>query len=478
MDMTDTFTWRAELPGRRSEIVYVLAYEAAKRLEYTFEHIGAGTIRCRFQQQTGRSLIITMHPDEGNLEWVCLMESSGSGAAEAAALFAAFEETISGLAAMADEELLQTEYNVLRSQFFAANEELEEEEISYGDLLRFRGGYRITPVIIIINVFIYLLMVGSGVDWIMPNGEQLLGWGANFKPLTLSGEWWRILTSGFLHFGLIHLAMNMFAFIQIGLVLERLIGVSRFAAAYLIALVTGSLLSLVFHDNAVSAGASGAVFGMYGVFLALLTTKLISKSVRKSLLSGVLTFVGYNLIFGLQGSIDNAAHIGGLLGGMLAGYAMVSALRKKDESLRGKSMLIGLAVLVTAGMFCLLSFLPNDYGHYDADMKAFSRLEEKALAVYKLPENTPDSVLMPMIKNEGIASWDSARQIILGIRKMDLPKELLERNETIKTYCDYRIRHYELAYKRYAEQDTLLDPEIQMVLIKIDSLLKVLNTAK
>ena len=123
-----------------------------------------------------------------------------------------------------------------------------------------------------------------------------------------------MITNCFLHIGILHLAFKMYALIFIGVLLEPYLGKLRFAVAYLLTGVFASVASLYWHDHTVSAGASGAIFGMYGVFLAMLTTNLIPKSVRKGLLASIGLFVAYNLLYGLKGwGIDaNAAHIGGL----------------------------------------------------------------------------------------------------------------------------------------------------------------------
>ncbi|MVM40287.1 rhomboid family intramembrane serine protease [Spirosoma sp. HMF3257] len=135
--------------------------------------------------------------------------------------------------------------------------------------------------------------------------------GANYSPLTLGGQPWRLLSSCFLHIGILHLVFNMYALVQIGPILEPLLGTRQFTIAYLTAGLMGSVVSLWWHDVLLGAGASGAIFGMYGVFLALLTTNWLDATVRRELLKSILTFVGFNLFIGMQSHIDNAAHIGG-----------------------------------------------------------------------------------------------------------------------------------------------------------------------
>src|SRR5690606_1205960 len=97
----------------------------------------------------------------------------------------------------------------------------------------------------------------------------------------------------------------------------------------------------------VSAGASGAIFGLYGVFLALLTTKMIPAQIRNALLQSIGVFVVYNLVYGMKSGVDNAAHIGGLVSGLVIGYLFYFSGKNKEQSLRFVSL--PLLLLIIAG---------------------------------------------------------------------------------------------------------------------------------
>ncbi|MEO6001078.1 MAG: rhomboid family intramembrane serine protease [Chitinophagaceae bacterium] len=194
-------------------------------------------------------------------------------------------------------------------------------------------GYHITPIIIDLNIIIFLVMVMSGVHISSPDIASMIKWGANLRLLTMKGEWWRLLSSCFLHAGVLHLFFNMYALLYIGLLLEPHLGKKRFAIAYLLTGIAASITSLWWHNNAVSVGASGAIFGMYGVFLAMLTTNLLQNSTRNALLMSIAVFVGYSLIGGMQHGIDNAAHLGGLISGIVIGYAYVPGLKNSVRNI-------------------------------------------------------------------------------------------------------------------------------------------------
>ena len=106
-----------------------------------------------------------------------------------------------------------------------------------------------------------------------PNPAVHIRFGSNFGPLTWTGEEWRLLTSAFLHFGLIHIALNMFALYQGGGLVERLFGSTRFAVIYLLSALSGSVASGWWDPLRNSAGASGAIFGVYGALLAFLAVR-------------------------------------------------------------------------------------------------------------------------------------------------------------------------------------------------------------
>jgi rhomboid protease GluP len=194
-------------------------------------------------------------------------------------------------------------------------------------------GYFITPLLLLSNILIFAFMIAMGVDLLEPTGKVIYEWGANFGPAVSDGEWWRLLTAVFLHIGIIHLLSNMMALGFIGFALEPILGKTRFLAAYIISGIAGSLFSIYNHPEIISAGASGAIFGMYGVLIAVLTTKLGKGKVNKIALPIMSLYILYQLAMGMKDGVDNAAHIGGLIGGIITGYAMYPGLKGAKQNL-------------------------------------------------------------------------------------------------------------------------------------------------
>jgi len=245
----------------------------------------------------------------------------------------AMKDALAAQMAMLSAEEIAYRYDIIFPHLHTADDKLEERRYdlenrkdSWWSFLKPVKGYRATPTILMLNVLVFLLMVGSGISPIEPSARQVFNWGGNWGTATMNGDWWRLLSCAFVHIGFVHLFMNMIALVYVGAFLEPFIGTGRFVTAYLITAVTGSLLGSIIHPDTISAGASGAIFGMFGVLISLLTTRLIPPDIRKRLLLLMGFYVVYNLLYGLREGIDNAAHIGGLLGGIAIGYLLYPAL--------------------------------------------------------------------------------------------------------------------------------------------------------
>ena len=182
----------------------------------------------------------------------------------------------------------------------------------------------VTHLIVGINVLVFVGMVLTGSSLTQPTREQLLRWGANWGPLSLGTRPWRILTSNYVHIGIVHLGFNMWCLWNLGQLAERILGRLNFSLLYTFSGIAGSLASLWFHPTIPGAGASGAIFGLAGAAIAVfyLGHLPIAKTAIRSSMSSLMTFVGYNLLFGLAPGIDNSAHIGGLVAGLAMGAAL------------------------------------------------------------------------------------------------------------------------------------------------------------
>lgn len=315
------------------------------------------------------------------------------------------------------EDLSETKKELNDSIKSEEDDNEPKHKVKFNDLVPNKN-YLFTPIIIYINVFIFLLMLLFGVHFFTPSVDSLINWGGNLRYLTIHGQFWRLLTSIFLHSGIIHLAANMYALLFVGAALEKAIGKNKFLFSYLVTGIVASLNSLMFHDNIVSVGASGAIFGLFGVLLALLLFKEfnVNDVSKKNLLSSVGFFIFYNIIYGFnKAGIDNAAHIGGLISGFIIGLLFYLIIKEKLKLI---IVYISIPIIVVIGIFLTFNNVSDNIGNYDETVKEFSINEQKALWMYKVDYNTPVtdneiSHYKKRLDDEGIQIWKRNKELLL-----------------------------------------------------------------
>ncbi|PRO66677.1 rhomboid family intramembrane serine protease [Alkalicoccus urumqiensis] len=223
---------------------------------------------------------------------------------------------------------------------------MHKEELESDQQLFQQGKPRLTFVLLaaIILVYMYAESIGS-----TTSTSTLIALGAKFDPLILQGEWWRFFSAAFLHIGGFHLFMNGLALFYLGTAVERMYGTGRFLYIYTAAAFFGSIASFTFNDN-VSAGASGAIFGLFG---ALLFFGVVHRRVFfRTFGLNIIVILLINLAFGfLVPMVDNGAHMGGLAGGFLAAATagLPGAAKRSRQLLAFAASAAGAVILLTAG---------------------------------------------------------------------------------------------------------------------------------
>jgi rhomboid protease GluP len=247
-----------------------------------------------------------------------------------------------------------------------------------------RGDYA-TKALLAANILVFGAAGLAGAGFFVPNAEVLQAWGTNVGPLTTDGQWWRLVTSMFLHFGVFHLALNMWALYVGGRLAERLFGAWAFALIYFSSGLGGSLSSLLWNPVVNSAGASGAIFGVYGAMLAFFLRKhsaIPGAIINQQRWSGV-AFIGFNLMNGFShAGIDNAAHIGGLSVGFVMGLVLARPLGLEARTRIGATsfyMRGGITALSLIGLlFIALRFSPANNAadqRFRRDIRAMTESE-------------------------------------------------------------------------------------------------------
>ena len=246
----------------------------------------------------------------------------------------------------------------------------------------------LTHGLLLLNLLVFLAMLSRGAGlWHTTNGVQL-AWGANFGPATQDGQWWRLFTAMFIHFGIVHLAMNLWALRDVGRLVERLYGPWRFAVLYVGSGILGNLLSLVVQGNqAVSGGASGAIFGLYGALLVFLwrERRQVMPSEFRWLFGAASVFTVLMLFMGwVIPGIDNAAHGGGLLGGALLARVLArpwTALSPKNRLGQGLAQLV-----LAAGTGWLAGHIPAPSYLFREELKAREAIQSFTLADQRITQ--------------------------------------------------------------------------------------------
>jgi membrane associated rhomboid family serine protease/Tfp pilus assembly protein PilF len=205
----------------------------------------------------------------------------------------------------------------------------------------------VTQALLALNILVFVIMALQGIA-LNPPTQALIDRGANYAPLTLGGQPWRLVTALFLHGGFLHILFNMWCLWDLGALCESLYGHVTFALVYLISGVGSSLASVWWHPAIPSVGASGAVFGIVGALIAsyYFGEFTMPRFAIRGHLRSLLIFVAYNMLFGqVFGRIDNAAHVGGLITGLVFG-TLIARVAPATGGLRraGVILLVALAV--------------------------------------------------------------------------------------------------------------------------------------
>ncbi|MFA9440479.1 rhomboid family intramembrane serine protease [Uliginosibacterium sp. sgz301328] len=305
-----------------------------------------------------------------------------------------------------------------------------------------------TAAIVVLCVLVYAAQtLRAGMMFSMPVAV-LRDMGANFAPLVHAGEPWRLVTSIFLHGNPIHIAFNMMALWQIGQIAERLFGSAAFALLFLVTGVVGALSSNWWGPLTVSVGASGAIFGVAGALLAYLFVcrGQMPVSVLQQTRGSMLAFVAYSLFAGAAvPGIDNAAHGGGLLAGLIAGagFALPVTSRLSVAWLRPRAWL-ALAALALVGwwLWSNVSADVRDYSKREALFRAVDAMSRDPLdaAASKLVSQQQTDAADPSAARALFDAADSLQRHADVIARLDVPVDAAEWRDTVVEYIRLRAQ--------------------------------------
>ena len=206
------------------------------------------------------------------------------------------------------------------------------------------GEPQLTYFLIAVNVIAFLAMTSSGGSLTDPGGS-VYQHGALYGPLVADGEWWRIVTAGFLHAGIIHIAFNMYFLYFLGTIIEPMIGKLRFGLIYAVSLLGGSFGALLLSPNTPTVGASGAVFGLMGAAILAMRARGIDP-MQSGL--GVTLLLNLGITFLIPG-ISKGGHVGGLVAGAIVGYVLFEIAdrrRSAERPVLAACVVLGVALAI------------------------------------------------------------------------------------------------------------------------------------
>jgi rhomboid protease GluP len=288
----------------------------------------------------------------------------------------------------------------------------------------------------------------AGMSLLEPRADELYRWGANSASGVQAGQAWRLFTAMFLHGGVMHLAFNMYALLQAGILVTQLFGNVGFLVIYLGAGLVGNALSLHYAAQAgVSVGASGAVFGVAGALLVAVLQHRGRFPIGRprQLLISMGFFVVFSLLYGLKDGIDNAAHVGGLLAGGVAGWLLVEKIDDATAGRRAIMMVAAIAVCLgtTAALVATTPPAARDTATYYADLHRFNALKPRldaALNAFNddLTQNKAGRLATPdFLARVDAVHVPAVRSVAADYASLRLPAEEL-------------VGRYAAAYARFA----------------------------
>ncbi|HET9862294.1 MAG TPA: rhomboid family intramembrane serine protease [Steroidobacteraceae bacterium] len=325
----------------------------------------------------------------------------------------------------------------------------------------------ITPALVIANILVFLATLIASKSY-EPDPSRMLDWGANLGLMTTTGQWWRTVTAMFLHGGWLHLLLNMWVLWNVGRLVERVYGSVMFAFLYFATGICGSLTRIVWEPSIASVGASGAIFGVLGALLAVMLlhrSARIPRSIALAHWPSTLLFVLFNLINGwLEPFIDNAAHVGGLLSGLLLGAALV---RPVDIAARhtfpARQVAAGALVctLLGAAFFAHLRTAGGQVSvaeRYMLDRAWYAREEAENLALWNQmvigasTGSISEAYLADTFETQIVPFWKSATQRLEAASK-DIAEAQRPLDRGLREYAGLRLAWAEMIVQQARDPD-------------------------
>jgi rhomboid protease GluP len=325
--------------------------------------------------------------------------------------------------------------------------------------------YFVTPILVLLNIAVYIFSAFALVALVafaQKSGklaisahyfENLyLAIGFSDRPSVLHGQVWRLLTNTFLHFSPLHLVGNMAALIYIGSMIESKLGKWNFLLLYLLTGITASMISVSWHYYGVSGGASGAIFGLFGILLALASTGVYEANARRAILISTVIMVALN-IAPVSSKIDNAAHFGGLVSGYVFGWIFYWGMVNRYHF--SAKLSLAAAAFITLTVVSLgLAFVP-DYKiqDYNALVKKINITESAINRCYYGQYGKTHEEKLDTIEQHGKPLLTEFKKEARKLDQFKLPSKLKEESQIHSKIIYLECREFDLIYKESKEMN-------------------------
>lgn len=308
----------------------------------------------------------------------------------------------------------------------------------------------VTPLLLAANALVVALMLFD--RRALDHAQMLIDWGGNVAPRTTNGEWWRLVAAMFVHDGVIHFAATMAGLVPLGLILERVVGRLTFAAVYLAAGTVASVVSLwTVSPATVSVGASGAVFGIYGLLLAVVACGVAARvsvpvplDVVKRLAIAAIPFLLYNLV---TDDLGTAGEMAGLATGFAGGLVVARGVTREKPGLGRAAMVTMATILIAIGgavpLRGLIDVRPELARVVDVEERT-TRAYDAAVARFTLGR-APASALVQLIERTILPDLQSVHARLNELH--GVPSEHAALVAAAVEYCQLR----EASWRRRAE---------------------------
>ncbi|MEJ7827234.1 MAG: rhomboid family intramembrane serine protease [Segetibacter sp.] len=471
------FGWKTEyekiLPanGLNNWEVFAIAEQACKNLDWEYlivdEHTFTATTPTNW---TLTEEIITIQPQKEEI------------------LFKSKSENIELLEARHNQKNIEEEllpvFNRVRKDWSAAQLQSAAAAIQTETLKQITTGNRldsgkitfgfkdheVTFLLIAVKLIVFIVMTVNGVSAKSPAAADILKWGGCLRANVTGGEWWRLITAIFTYTGVVNLLANAAALYFIGLMVEAILGKAKFLIAFLCAGALSSLAGIMWYNEVVIAGASGAVFGLYGVFLAFATTAYINMKFPAVWLLSILAYVIFNVVSRSGTSVYNAVNFGGLISGICIGYLFYFFHFKRNVARAGGSRISVEVLLITSLLiFLFIRSKRNDTMRFEKAIMKLNQIEVKAMTqMQHLQFTKSNKEAAEVLRDSTLPEWQHFQKELIKTDSYKLNDKFTEKRKLLSKYAQMRVLQTTLLYESIKDSSDRYHNQINSVSDSID----------